>query len=174
MRYNTTMKVILIATITADGFIAQTSDHLANWSSKADKALFVRVTKELGTMVMGARTFATIGRALPGRHTIVLTHHPELITVDQIEATSETAGNLVARLTDAGTPGLAVCGGAEVYTQFMEAGLVDEAYLVTEPLSFGQGITLFSRPIAATFELLESRVAESSVINHYKVRKKHS
>ncbi|HEY6736674.1 MAG TPA: dihydrofolate reductase family protein [Candidatus Saccharimonadia bacterium] len=164
------MRIVLIAAQSADGFIAQTNDQLVNWSSQADKALFVRVTKELGTLVMGARTLATIGRALPGRHTIVMTHHPERMIVPKVETTAETPAELVARLEAAGTPGLAVCGGAEIYTQFMQAGLVQELYLVTEPLVFGQGLTLFNQPIVQRFELLDSEAKEGSVINHYRVK----
>jgi dihydrofolate reductase len=58
------MKTVIVAAITADGFIGRTSDHLADWTGKADKKLFVQVTKEAGAMVMGSRTFATIGGPL--------------------------------------------------------------------------------------------------------------
>lgn len=167
-----TMKVILIATLTADGFIAQASDHLTNWSSKEDKALFVEVTKAAGIMVMGARTFATIGRALPGRRTIVLTHHPERITAEGVETSLATPAQLLTRLEHEGATSVAICGGAEVYTQFMEASLVTEMYLVTEPILFGSGLTLCNRPMNAQLELIDSIKRNQSVINHYRV--KHS
>lgn len=166
------MRIVLIATLTADGFIAKDSHHLVDWSSKSDKATFVRVTKELGTMVMGANTFATIGRALPGRRSIVLTHHPERITAEGVETTQESAIELISRLEAEGVPGLAVCGGAQVYTQFMQSGLVQELYLVTEAYLMGQGITLFQEPISDKIELVESNVVgHGSVVNHFRVLK---
>jgi dihydrofolate reductase len=90
------MKVVLIAALSADGFIGRHSTHTADWTGTADKRLFVRVTKALGTMVMGASTFATIGRALPGRRTIVYTHHPERVTAAGVETTAQA--NLVDEL----------------------------------------------------------------------------
>jgi dihydrofolate reductase len=65
------MKVFVIAALSADGFIAQAEDHVADWTGTEDKKLFVQLTKEAGIMVMGSKTLATIGRALPGRH-----HYP--------------------------------------------------------------------------------------------------
>jgi dihydrofolate reductase len=164
------MRTVLIATQSADGFIAKDAHHLADWSSQSDKGTFVRLTKELGTMVMGANTFATITRDISDRRTIVYTHHPERVTTTNATATTEAPASLSAQLAAAGTTGLAICGGAEIYTQFMEAGLINELYIVTEAVVFGRGITLFNRPITATIELIESTTKRGvSVINHYKV-----
>lgn len=164
------MKTVLVAAITADGFIGRTSDHLADWTGKADKKLFVAVTKQAGAMVMGSKTFATIGRALPGRRTIIYTSHPERITAEGVETTSETPRELVARLGREGAPGLAIAGGASVYRQFMEAGVVDELYLTVAPLVFGSGVPLFSGELDIKLELLEStKLDENTVLLHYKV-----
>ncbi|MEK7152944.1 MAG: dihydrofolate reductase, partial [Patescibacteria group bacterium] len=84
--------------LTADGFIGRDASHLSDWTSPEDKKLFIRLTKEAGVMVMGSRTFATIGRALPGRKTIVYTSKPEDFVMEGVEATSETPADLVARL----------------------------------------------------------------------------
>lgn len=166
------MKIVLIAAITADGLIARHSHELVDWSSKADKGTFVRVTKEMGTMIMGANQFHTIDRALPGRRTIVYTHHPESIAVEGVETTQESPADLVDRLEAEGVKGLAICGGAQIYTMFMKANLVDELYIVSEPVLFGQGLTLFTESLDTKIELFESTIRRGhSIVNHYKVIK---
>ncbi len=164
------MKVFIIAAQSSDGFIARSTHELADWTSSEDKKLFVRLTKAAGVMVMGKTTFQTIRRALPGRRTIVYTHHPELITAVGVETTSETPQHLVHRLAAEGVRELAVCGGSAIYTQFMKAGVVDELYLTVEPVVFGSGIPLFSELVPDTLKLLGSEhLSEDVVLNHYTV-----
>jgi dihydrofolate reductase len=167
------MKVFLIAAISADGFIAKTSDQLADWTSSEDKKLFTRLTKEAGYMVMGSRTFATIGRALPDRKTIIYSNHPETIIGgddDAIEITQESPAELVKRLAAAGIPGLAICGGAQIYSLFAEAGVIDEVYLTIEPILFGSGVPLFGKDLDIALELIETnQLNEHAILLHYRV-----
>ncbi len=166
------MKVFLIAAITADGFIGRGAYHTADWTSPEDKKLFVRLTKEAGVMVFGSRTFETIGRALPGRRTIVYTSQPSKITAEGVEATSESPTDLVKRLETEGAPGLAVCGGASIYSLFMHAGVVEELYITVEPLLFGQGLPLFGDKLETTLRLLDtSKLNDNAVLLHYAVEK---
>ncbi len=166
------MKVFLIAAITVDGFIAKTNNQLADWTSTEDKKLFVRLTKEAGHMVMGARTYETIGRALPGRKTIVYTYDSASITNPDIEATTEAPADLVERLAKNGAHGLAVCGGAQIYSLFAKAGVLDELYLTVEPVAFGAGVSLFSEALDLNLELLDSQTLNDNVILlHYRVIK---
>lgn len=83
------------------------------WKLPEDLAHFKRVT--MGQpIIMGRKTFESIGRALPGRLNIVITRdpnwtHPDVARVHTVEA----ALKLVERL-DA-----CVIGGAEIYTELM-------------------------------------------------------
>jgi dihydrofolate reductase len=164
------MKVFLIAALTADGFIGRNASHLADWTSPEDKKLFVRLTKEAGVVVMGSRTFATIGRALPGRRMVVYTTKPGDFAADGVEATNEAPAELVARLSKEGAQGLAVCGGASIYSLFMQAGVVDELYLTIEPVLFGTGITLFKDEMETRLTLADTQqLNENTVLLHYSV-----
>nr|AIA15182.1 RibD C-terminal domain protein [uncultured bacterium]AIA15224.1 RibD C-terminal domain protein [uncultured bacterium] len=164
------MKVILIAALSADGFIARNTDELADWTGSEDKKLFVELTKRAGVMVMGRTTFETIGRALPGRQTIVYSHRP--LEIPGVTVTDESPTDLVQRLAATGQQELAICGGAAVYTQFMQAGVVDELYLTVVPCLFGGGVTLFSQPLESSLRLLETRSLSDDVITlHYEVQK---
>nr|AIA16687.1 Dihydrofolate reductase [uncultured bacterium] len=165
------MKVVLIVALTADGFIGRSNHHFADWTGQADKKLFVKVTKEMGTMVMGLRTFGTIGRALPGRRTIVYAPQDEPAP-EGVEITQEAPADLVARLKREGTTGLAVCGGASIYSQFMAAGVVDELYLTVVGKLFGTGVSLFSESLDVDLDLLDStKLDAQTVLLHYAVKK---
>lgn len=169
------MKVSLIAAVTADGFIARTNDQPADWTSKEDKKLFVRLTKEAGYMVMGSRTYKTIGRALPERQTIVYTSHPEQLSgLDDpaIQTTQEEPKELVARLQAAGARGLAICGGAQIYNLFAQAGVLDEVYLTIEPVFFGAGVPLFSQELDMRLEMIDRQnLTDNVLLLHYRVAK---
>lgn len=166
------MKVFIIAALTADGFIGRDSGHSADWTGGEDKKVFVRLTKEAGTIVMGSRTFATIGRALPGRRNIVYTSRPDQITAEGVETTSEPAKDLIARLRKEGSKAVAICGGATIYDLFMREGLIDELYLTYVPIVFGKGVTLFSDGLDAKLDLQEqTKLDDGSVLLHYIVKK---
>ena len=64
-------------------------------------------------LVMGRKTFESIGRPLPGREIIVLTRSAELIpgvrTIDGLDALDQE--------NDFGGRTIFICGGAEVYAQ---------------------------------------------------------
>lgn len=165
------MNVFLIAAVTADGFIGRHAQHAADWTSKEDKKRFVHLTKEAGVMVMGSHTFRTIGRALPGRRTIVLTSQPEAITAEGVETTNESPQALVQRLQAEGVHSLAVCGGAQVYTQFMAAHLITDVYITVEPLLFGAGVPLFSSELDTRLTLVDSETFASGAVQlHYRVQ----
>jgi dihydrofolate reductase len=104
--------VTLIAAVGRNGVIG--ADNAMPWHLPEDFAFFKRTT--MGhTMVMGRRTFDSIGRVLPGRRTIVVTRqhdwsHPDV----------ETAHSLVDALDLAGPADeVYICGGGEIYAEAM-------------------------------------------------------
>lgn len=164
------MIVTLIAAVSADGNIAQhAAQSSLDWTSKEDTRFFVEKTKEIGTVVMGRKTFETIGKPLSDRRTIVLSSGTGM---DGVEWTGETPADLVARLETEGVTRLALCGGAAVYDAFLSAGLVDELYLTVEPVLFGGGVPLFRHDARINLTLLDTtRLGESAVLLHYHVAK---
>src|SRR6185436_20244233 len=99
-----------IAMMTADGLIARHDHHAALWSSKEDKQFFSKRTKEAGVIVMGAKTFATMGKPLPGRLNIVYT--PDPILMEGVETTTLPPPELLASLEKRGFKEVAICGGS--------------------------------------------------------------
>jgi dihydrofolate reductase len=165
------MKVFIIAAITADGFIGRSAGHTADWTGKADKKVFVELTKEAGTIVMGSRTFATIGRALPGRRNIVYTSRPQEIQAEGIETTNEPPTELIARLEAEGVRSLAICGGATIYDLFMRAGVVTDIYLTIIPVLFGKGVPLFADELSTNLKLeTNTTLDDGAILLHYTVQ----
>lgn len=165
------MKVILLAAITADGFIARDINHRADWTSPEDKRFFVDTTKDAGIMIMGSTTFNTIGKALPGRKTIVYTRNPGPYSdIANVETTSETPADLIQRLDAAGNTAVCICGGSSIYTLFIKSGLVTDIYLTVEPVLFGSGIKLFSEELSIKLSLEDKRnLNNNTLLVHYAV-----
>lgn len=173
------MKTFIIALMTADGFIAQDKDHLATaWANEEDKHLFRTYVKQANNMVMGLKTFMTtaaksptvFNKSMPGRRLFVYTHDPQkVVAYPNVEAVSEPPEVLVKRLAAEGVQELAVCGGAQIYDMFMQAGVVDHLYIDVQATLFGTGVTLFTAPIQSKI-ILEGveRLGGNNVLLHYK------
>jgi dihydrofolate reductase len=104
--------VTLIAAVGRNGVIG--ADNDMPWHIPDDFAYFKRTT--LGhPIVMGRRTFDSIGRVLPGRRTIVVTHQP-----DWAHPGVETAHSLSEALSLAGPADeVFICGGGQIYAEAM-------------------------------------------------------
>lgn len=165
------MKTFIIAALTADGFIAQDADHLSTkWTSHADKVFFMEKTKAAGTILCGRTTYETFKRALPGRRTLVYTNHPETITAEGVEPIQGSPQEVYDRLKAEGVKELAICGGAQVYSQFLAAGLVDDIFITVHASLFGTGVTMFNQPIERSLKLVRAeQIGDDTVMLHYSV-----
>ncbi|MGL5817958.1 MAG: dihydrofolate reductase [Phycicoccus sp.] len=104
--------ITLIAAVARNGVIG-VGDAMP-WHLPEDFAYFKRMT--MGhALVMGRRTFDSIGRVLPGRHTIVVTRQTHWA-----HAGVETAHSFAEALAVAGPADeVFVAGGGEVYAEAM-------------------------------------------------------
>ncbi|MFC1787713.1 dihydrofolate reductase family protein [Patescibacteria group bacterium] len=167
------MHITLIAAMSVDGKIAQSADQLSlDWTSKEDFQFFVEKTKELGTVIMGRKTWETIGRPLKDRRTIVMTRHKITETdLEGVEFTNEALQELIERLKAEEVETVALCGGASIYSLFLRQGLVDEMYLTVEPIMFGSGVPLAEGFDQIDLELIDSTLlGQQAVLLHYKVK----
>jgi dihydrofolate reductase len=99
----------LVVASTPTGIIG--NEGAMPWRLGSDLARFKKMTMG-GTLVMGRRTFDSIGRPLPGRQTVVLTRqqnwqHPGV-------RSCQSAIEAVQAVEEIGTAGFVV-GGAEIY-----------------------------------------------------------
>jgi dihydrofolate reductase len=111
-----TLPLILVVAVARNGVIGR--DNQLLWRIKTDLARFRKLT--MGKpMIMGRKTFQSIGKPLPGRETIVLTRDPGFAAEGvHVAHTWETAVATGSELAAAmGADAVAVAGGAEIYAQ---------------------------------------------------------
>ena len=108
------LRVAVIVATARNGVIGR--NNALPWHLPQDLRYFKRVT--MGKpIVMGRKTFDSIGRPLPGRTNIVITRNPGFSAEGvRVVASLDEALRLAAdiALTD-GAPELVVIGGAEIY-----------------------------------------------------------
>jgi dihydrofolate reductase len=165
------MHVSLMVAITVDGKIARSSDHFPDWTGKADKKFYVEVTKKAGVMIMGSTTFDTIGRALPGRKTVVMTRNPERRSErEDLVFTPAPPAAILADLAGQGYDQAVVVGGATINQLFACEGLIDELILTISPFAFGSGLSIFSDTVDLKLALDEVRqLDENTLCVRYRV-----
>ena len=98
------------------------------WHIPADLKYFKELTYG-SPIIMGRKTFESIGRPLPGRHNIIITRNSEYtcdscFVVFDIQGAIKEANNF-AREYDCGE--IFIIGGAEIYRQSMD--YIDKAYI---------------------------------------------
>ena len=126
------MTVTLLAAVGANLVIGRDGDM--PWHLPQDLAHF-KATTMGHTMVMGRKTYDAIGRALPGRRTIVITHqrgwHAPSV---------EVSHSLSEAFALAGPTEVFVVGGSEVYRQAMRFA---DRMMLTEIEQSPEGDTFF-------------------------------
>ncbi len=116
------MKIVLIAAIALDGYIARQSDEVITWSK--DLKLFKEQTMGC-PVIMGSNTEKTIAVELKGR---------EQIVVHRNDNPEKILGELNAEKCF-------IIGGGKTYTKF--APFLTHLYITPHPIVFGKGIPLF-------------------------------
>jgi dihydrofolate reductase len=112
------MQIVLIAAVADNGVIG--ADGAIPWRLKTDLQRFKALT--IGKpVVMGRKTFLSLGRPLPGRTNIVMTRDADfrrpgaVVTTSLDHALAVAKGDALRRFVTE----IAVIGGAEIYAQSM-------------------------------------------------------
>lgn len=130
------------------------------WRVKGEQALFKKITIN-GTLIMGRKTFQSIGRPLPGRTTIVVSRDPDLaITGCETSTSLELA---IARAAEINKP-IFIAGGGELYRQALV--IADEIHLTTIHTKV-EGDVLFPE-VPANFRLVEEKAFTSNINYTYR------
>lgn len=152
------IKVIAIWTQSLDGFIAKSASDDLSWGAKADKRWFAKVTREIGVVVLGRKTFELIGKPLPGRLNIVMSRK-----------IGKSPREILAELKKKGFERVAICGGASIYRLWFKEKLVDEVWVSLQPMIFRGGIKPVEE-MEVNLELMgQEEIGEGVVVVKYKV-----
>jgi dihydrofolate reductase len=158
------MRISIIVAAAENGIIGRNGG--LPWHLSDDLRRFKRLT--MGhTIIMGRRTWESIGRALPGRRTIVVSRNPEL----QIDvADVEVALYLDEALDFAKASGEGeafIVGGAELYRESL--GRADRIYL-TRVCATIDGDTSFPEVAWNEWQLVESEEHGATEKNEFAYR----
>jgi dihydrofolate reductase len=175
-------KVICVMVTSLDGKSTKgTSQSPAKWASQEDQHHFKDIIASHNLIVMGRKTYEAAKPAIKheeGKRRIIITSHPFEYTMEeirgQLEFTSESPKELVARLEAEGVFTILLAGGSNINGLFFKAGLVDELWLTLEPKIFGSGKGLAGEEYLDVSLMLDSieRLNENgTLLLKYKVQK---
>ena len=123
-------------------------DNQMPWKISADLQFFKRVTMGF-PVIMGRKTWESIGRPLPGRRNIVISRNADLTLIG-----AEVAGSLdeaLDRLSE--SPRVFVIGGEQLFKQAFDK--TDRLYITEIDLDIDDGDTFFEVPNANQWQELE-------------------
>ena len=165
---------IAIAAVTIDGKIAKGPNHMSDWTSKEDKLFMRALLGKCDVVIVGNNTYKTAIKPLSKRKCIVFSKSinlpirksANLLYVNPAEI------NFKFFIKNLGYKRIAILGGAQTYSYFLENNLLDEIYLTIEPLAFGGGVSLFANKKLGDFKYklvaLKKLNKEGGVLLHYK------
>ncbi len=166
------MRVSLIAVVSANGKIAKDSSLTVDWNSHEDLEWFKKVTMDMGTVIVGRKTFELIGKPLPKRLNVVMTRkkiHEE--GNNNVIFTAQEPTGILNFLKNSGREKVAVIGGKEIFSLFLKEKLIDEMYITYEPILF-DGIDLFENvdyDIRLRTEEIR-RLKSGAIVVHYTLK----
>ncbi len=152
------VKISIIAAVAENGMIGNKGD--IPWYLPSDFAFFKSVT--IGKpIIMGRKTFDSIGKPLPKRTNIVISRdkgfsHDNIIVIDSLVGAIEKATKIAK---EAKIDEIMIIGGANIYQQAME--LADSLYISHVALS-PEGDSLFPIIDAKQWQIKKEIAIEKS------------
>ena len=113
------MEIVFVVAVAENGVIG--ADGAMPWRLKSDMARFKALTSGK-PVVMGRKTFMSIGRPLPGRTNIVVTRDAAyraagaVVTTSFADSEAIATGDALRRFATE----IAIIGGAEIFAQWMD------------------------------------------------------
>jgi dihydrofolate reductase len=119
---------------------------MSNWTSKEDKVFMRALLAKCDVVIVGNNTYKTAVKPLSKRNCIVFSRSANKLISKSANLLYVNPGkvNIKRLIEKLGYSKVALLGGAQTYSYFLEHGLLDEIYLTIEPLAFGGGISLFA------------------------------
>ena len=152
------MRLSIVVAMDSNRLIGK--DNGLPWHLPADLAFFKKLTTG-NTILMGRKTFDSIGRPLPNRRNIVITRNADIeITDCEVVNSIEKALSLVQSETE-----VMVIGGAKLYQQILP--IADRLYITQVEGEF-DGDTYFPSYNEAEWSQISIDSREPDEDNHHK------
>jgi len=138
-------------------------DNQMPWKISADLQFFKRVT--MGhPVIMGRKTWESIGRPLPGRRNIVVSRNPDIqLTGAELAGSLDEALNRLSEF-----PRVFVIGGEQLFTQAFKKA--DCLYLTEIDIDVAGGDTFFEVPNPSDWKEVERTPGSEGGISFYFLR----
>ncbi len=161
--------VTMMMAITADGKIAKNDAHFSNWTSKEDKKIFAKISKQHKVVIMGEKTFLTFPAPLKDRLNFIFSfkenknsHNVVYFSGNPIDA--------LKKIKNMGYKSALLGGGAVINSLFLKYKLINKIILTIEPKIFGKGISLFNQENEINLKLKEIlKINKNSILIKYNV-----
>lgn len=126
------------------------------WQAKGEQKLFRNITTG-GVLIMGRKTYESIGKPLPGRVTIIVSRNP-----DYSAEGCQVATNLkdAIDIAQSAQRPIFIAGGGELYTQALP--IADEIHLTTIDVE-AEGDVYFPHIDHSAYELLHEEQFETNL-----------
>ena len=158
------MHISLIVAVSENGVIGNNQDLI--WHLPRDLRFFKQMTMGK-TLLMGRKTFESIGKPLPGRNFKVVSRSTGDVGFKEVSVyPSIEAAISAARAEDVGE--LMIAGGGEIYRQALENNLVETAYVTLVHANF-EGDTFFPKLPKEEWELINKVHFDPDEKNKYGV-----
>lgn len=167
------MNIIIYLASSANGMISN-QRNVPDWLSQEYGQGFMAICQRTKAVIMGKATYQILAPDhLPLKEEgslVVLTHDTNLPPPQpNVIFTDQSPQAIVTLLESRGHTEAVIIGGTLTVSEFLKAGLVDELYLVMEPVLFDAGLPVF-KEVRRDFKLrlLDiKKLSENTVQLHY-------
>ena len=170
------MHIVVVAACSQDGFITDEHGSLpSTWTSEEDLTHFKAILKKFPLQVMGRKTYeAHLPKPEIDTLKVILTSRPKKYAseakVGELEFHCFTAKEFIQHFNI--YERCLVLGGKDIYTDFVNSGMVNEAYITIEPVILGGGVEFLTHGKTLEnygFRRVSSKQmnAAGTLLNHY-------
>ncbi|GAA0772390.1 hypothetical protein GCM10008908_18540 [Clostridium subterminale] len=168
MKTNT--KVIMIMVMSLDGIVLrEQGEHVTNWTSKEDQRFLKNILNTFDAVITGRKSFDGL---MVDRPHYIITRENKVSSDERIKYIGGEAEDIINTITKSGAQNIALLGGPQTNTMFLEHDLVDELYITIEPKLFGKGLHLtLENKLRKNLILIDSnRINEKgTLLLHYQI-----
>jgi dihydrofolate reductase len=171
------MKISIYIAISSNGFISN-SRNVPDWLSPEYGQEFYSICQKYKAVIMGKTTYNILApNYLPltteGTTVVLTTDKQAKSDNSTVVFVQNNATEIVQLLTDKGYKEAVIIGGAMTISEFINANLVDDIYLIIEPTLFGGGLELLKNvAFELRLKLLDiKKLNEDTIQTHYEIIK---
>ena len=150
------MNISVYLASSVNGMISNKA-NVPNWLSQEYGQGFLAICQRMKAVVMGKTTYEILipdHLPLKSEGTLIVLTHDSAAKPSQsnVVFTDKTPQEIVRILEARGHHEAVIIGGTQTLSAFVKSGMVDELYLVVEPVLFGAGLPLL-RDVDAEYKM---------------------